>query len=170
MERFIYIKNGKVLEFAGATSGFRVTDEAQIALYDSGEYVLNGNTIEAKVKTLEQLKAEKLAELNTNYQTALTFTHTFTDNTVLTLTLTDAVQTELNKRGVSLSVNTDENKTFVYYDNNYQKITRNASDSNGYLEAVADYLEDLREKRTDKTIAINAAQNETELNNVDITF
>jgi len=121
-------------------------------------------------KTLDDLKLEKLAELNANYNDALTFTHTFSDNEVLTLTLTEEVQKELNKRGISLSVNTDANKTFVFYDNNYQKIVRNASDSSEYLEAVADHLESLREQKTDKTIAINIAQDETALNNVDITF
>lgn len=175
----VYFKAGKLRRYPNQITGadFEVTSSSQLALYEEYkdkqnelEFDLQNGVFSVKSKSLSELKQEKLSELNTNYNNALTFTHTFSDNQVLTLTLTEQVQIELNKRGVSLSVNTDASKTFVFYDNNYQKITRNVSDSNEYLEAVADYLEDLREKKTDKTIAINVAQDETALNNVDITF
>jgi hypothetical protein len=75
MERFIYYKNGRVIEFAGETAGIRITDPNSIALFDiHGNNLIfdaENNTLSLPVESLVQIKAKKQSEILQGFESAL---------------------------------------------------------------------------------------------------
>lgn len=141
-------------------------NEEQIARIGKGSitYIITGVEIP---KTLNQLKSEKLAELQSNYDTKIS--QGYYDATLeVTLRCDDYAVSKFHK--LSTQADGSSKNNLPYWDISDVKHTATKQAVKGLLNRLGDYILELEEALNDKKTAIALAQNETELNNVNITF
>lgn len=140
-------------------------NEEQIARIGNGSitYIITGAEIP---KTLEQLKSEKLAELETNYKTALSAGYEYNSNT---FNLDDNTKQNISDWIAFLVLEPNLNE-FKITDNSFNQVSMDKSQFVAFGAGFGIALSTIKAKYANCRNLISLAQNETELNNVNITF
>lgn len=127
-------------------------------------YILNGVDITA---SLDYKKQVKLKDLQTNYDNKIS--QGYSDATEgVTLRCDEYALTKFHKLSTQLD-GTSKN-TIPYWDILDIKHTGTKQEVKSLINRLGDYILELQEALNDKKTSIALAQNETELNNVNITF